>query len=194
MDLETRVRRLEQQNRWLKRFGGAAMAVVVGFLIMGQATPKKAPAKPRVVEAEAFVLKDKGGKIRGSWNVFPDGTTSLALNDKDEKLRGSWNVFPDGSTVLVLTDKDEKLRGNWGVFADGSTSLTLSDKDEKIRGSWSVHENGSTSMTIWDKSNRPRATLGSTSFVTTDAGTQTKTPEWSLVLFDKNGKVLFQAP
>lgn len=58
-DLVERLDRLERENHWLKRIGALAVVVISGVFMMGQALPKN-----RIVEAEKFVLKDTGGKVR----------------------------------------------------------------------------------------------------------------------------------
>lgn len=99
----------------------------------------------------------------------------------------------DGSTSLELSDKDTKVRGLWKV-ADGSTSLGLFDKDGKVRGTWRVRPDGSTSLTLYDKDEEWRLSLGNMPLENTKTGAKEITPESSIVLADKEGKVIFKAP
>lgn len=57
--LTHRLDRLERENRWLKRIGGVVLVGLAAVVLMGQAGPRN-----RIVEAEKFVLVDKGGKVR----------------------------------------------------------------------------------------------------------------------------------
>ena len=61
-----RLATLEKENRRLKRVGGVVLALVAVAFVMGQ-TKSEAGKKaiPKIIEAQAFVLRDKDGKIRG---------------------------------------------------------------------------------------------------------------------------------
>jgi len=80
------------------------------------------------------------------------------------------SVSKSGETVIGV-QKAGKHRLRLGVDKDGAGSLRLCDKDGK-----------------------GRAVLGCTELVTIKTGEETKRAESSLVLFDKEGKVIFQAP
>ena len=82
-----RIERLEAANRRMKLAGLAVVIVVVAAVLMGQAAPQSRPTLPKVIEAELFVLRSEDGKIRGMWDVEPDGRTALVLRDKDGRDR-----------------------------------------------------------------------------------------------------------
>lgn len=78
--------------------------------------------------------------------------------------------------------------------ADGSVGLGLLGNDGKAGGMWHVDSDGSTALGFCDKGGKTRAVLGSTKLETTRTGaTETTAPSF-LVLFDKEGKVIFKAP
>ena len=70
-----------------------------------------------------------------------------------------------------VVDAEGRVRAMLGLLPDGSPSLELSDEQGKTR-----------------------AAMGTTSPETTHTGATEQNVEFSLVLFDKQGKVLWQAP
>ena len=166
-DLEAIVKRLEKverQNGRLKRAGVLVVALACAVVLMGQTLTRN-----RVVEAETFVLRDAGGKLRARLRTLLD-SPALAFYDRDETLHLELGLLED-SPFLILYDKGLRNRAQLSLSEDGSPSLSLLDKD-------------------WET----RAVLGSTSLEVTKTGAVTKTAPSSLVLFDKEGKVIFQAP
>ena len=71
---DERLRKLERENRWLKRAGAAVLLVFGTVLIMGQA-----PAS-RTVQAQSFELRDASGNLRASL-ALKDGEPLLAFYD-----------------------------------------------------------------------------------------------------------------
>lgn len=57
--LAHRLDRMEREVRWWRRLGALSLVIVAVLVLMGQARPG-----PKIVEAEAFVLKDVKGKVR----------------------------------------------------------------------------------------------------------------------------------
>lgn len=171
MDMESlgeRLSRLERENRWLKRVGGVALLGVAAMVLMGQATPRKTA---KAIEAEEFILRDGTGKERATMRVSPDGSPSLGLVDKDGKKRVALLLGADGLPNLWLWDKNGKERAGLELLADGLPRLALRDEKE-----------------------RRRAVLGHTELEHTRTGTVEQQPASSLVLFDKDEKVLWRAP
>ena len=183
---EERLVKLERQVLWLKRAGCIAVIIAVA-VFMGQ-------TREHVVEATAFVLAGKDGRARGVWTVHADGAARLSLYDANEKVRGMWGVNADGSTSLSLHDKNETKRGVWAVLPDGVMALSLYDKDGKPRGAWCVFADGSTRLSLLDRDETVRASLGHTESEIKEAGATETAAESSLVFYDKERKVLFQAP
>ena len=73
-------------------------------------------------------------------------------------------------------------------------SLILSDTQGKPLVDLSAMTEIGASVTLSDTEGKARAVLGTTGLVDTKTGEETKTAPSSLVLFDKDGKVLWQAP
>jgi hypothetical protein len=118
MTLEQRVEKLERQNRWLKRGGVAGAAFIAAVMLMGQGKEK-----PRVVEAERFVLKNDKGKTQGQWvsGTVPKltiGTTG------EEMLRLTGSPRPD----LKIFDQEGRVRIRVGPSLSGEPNIELYDK------------------------------------------------------------------
>lgn len=96
---------------------------------------------------------------------------------------------------FVLVDaKSGQIRGVWGMRAAGSTGIELYDKAGTRRASIGITEGGATALQIYDKSGIVRASLGNTSVHGAKTGKQRVLAESSLLLFDKDGIKIFEAP
>lgn len=161
-------------------------------------------------------LSDKDGKAGANLFVEADGSVAFALSNKDGMPGASLNVKADGSVSLALADKGKATAG-LQVGADQSTGLLLSDKDGNVRVGLGVEPkkgeglvfltpsgkesaalfstpDGSVGLSLSDKEGRERAVLGHTALERTRTGAVEQTAASSLVLFDKEGKVLWKAP
>jgi len=95
--LAGRLDKVERENRWLKRAGVVALAVIAAVVLMGQATATKVA---KVVEAEEFVLRDASGTVRSRLEVVED-TVSLTLLDRVGKKRLSLGVKDNAWVELI---------------------------------------------------------------------------------------------
>jgi hypothetical protein len=86
-----------------------------------------------------------------------------------------------------LLDSNGKLRAALAALEDGP-KLILADKDEKVRTA--IHESN---LELSDAEGH-QAIIGSTDLVTRGKGVATKTSAASVVLSDKDNKVLWKAP
>ena len=86
-DLQSRLEKLEKENRWLRRLETATVLVVgIAALLATQIH------RSHIIEAEQFVLKDSNGKTQGTMVVTPDGP-SLVLYDSNQVSRLALSVF-----------------------------------------------------------------------------------------------------
>ncbi len=205
--LTQRLDRLERENRRLKVAGTIVFLVLVAVGAMGQVLPK---AVPKVVEAERFVLRDARGKMLATL-----GTDGLVLADQNGKFRAALGVGTDGSASLIFDDQNEKPRVTLGVLDDGTPHLALLDQNEKPRLALAVGTDGTPHLALFDQNkkprlaldvgtsgpsvvlgdqNRDRAVLGHTELEGKATGTVEQRPASSLVLFDRDGKVIWRAP
>ena len=105
-------------------------------------------------------------------------------------------LWADGSEAsgLTLADKRGTSKVSLGTEADGMASVGISDMDGQIRGLLGVGADGRPSVELWDKDGERRAALGTTGLKVEKTGEERTLAESSLVLFDKDGRVIFKAP
>lgn len=171
----------------------AVIAGLVGGVVSSQlfvgvpAFAQKTPQQAKVIQAEKFELVDRGGKIRGALGVTPEDKVVLILFDKSEK-GGILLSVVNGSPSLIVYDKERKARAILSFGSDEEPQLALYDRKGALGALMAP-----SSLGIYSDGNA-RAVLGSTELEATRTGEGIKRPVSSLVLFDKDEKVLWQAP
>ena len=175
LTLTERLDRLERENRRWRRAGAGVLIVIAAFALMGQAIQ----GVPKAMEAERFVLRDTGGRVRAALGMEADGSVGLWLLDSAGKTRAGVGVSREGSPVMALADQTGKSRLSL-TLTDGP-GLSLRDQD-RTRISLSVLAEGS-GIYVWDQAGRERVVL----IVAAD-GSQV------LGFRDKDGKVIWKAP
>jgi len=93
-----------------------------------------------------------------------------------------------------VVDQAGKLRAALGTASDGSPSLTLADQAGKSRATLGIASDGSPGLQLYDQAGQLRAALGWTQLEAIGTGETVNRAVSSLVLSDKNGKVIWQAP
>ncbi len=188
--LTQRLDRLERENRRLKIAGAILLLALAAVGAMGQVLPK---AVPKVVEAERFVVRDTKGKVLATLGTEASGLPALVLSDQNGKRRAGLFVLADGEPHLGLFDQNEKRRAVLAVLADGAPALFLADQNGKDRAGLVLDTSGP-SLVLRDENDKIRAVLGRAALEATATGTVEQRPAASLVLFDKDGKVIWKVP
>jgi hypothetical protein len=192
-NLEKELARVKRRSRWLL----AMVLLGVGLVVLAAAwmgTAEKAVAgnaakAPTIIRANAFIVEDENGKIRAALSgVEKDGHGLFIYDDQLISRAGLINT-KDGPR-LVLGDENHKTRAGLGVTKDGP-SLLLSDENDKVRAGLGVTKNGP-QLELGD-GNAPRARLGA-GIITLQDGTKIMPPESTILLFNKDGKVIWQVP
>ena len=179
MDINARLEKVERENRRMKKIGIVAIVFVSVLFISGQAKTNK------VVEANEFRLLDASGKERATLHVFR-GQPELfirSLNGESDVLLGTDTSGPY-LTMGPITGK--------ATVALNPDHLSLEGPVGKLRITLN-HEAGGPNLTIEDNEGYS-SVLGSSNLVQTKTGKKEQTPAASLVLFDKDKKVLWAAP
>jgi hypothetical protein len=133
-------------------------------------------------------LADGLGKERVQLS-YQFNTPSLFLTDNSQ-TGVSLSASGHGPFISL---KDQSGTQVFLSAIDGQPEMHLADAAGKTRGQIAMWENGA-SMSLYDKAGIGRATLGACSLVTKSTEAVTTYPESSLVLFDKEGKLLLQLP
>jgi hypothetical protein len=232
LDILTRLRRVERENRRLKQIALGVLVLVAAVLLMGQSRLN------RTIEAEKFILKDADGRPRARLEMEMTNRPTLVLLDekglplvslgagenvgltlcmesceKQAQLYVSKNVlgltfYEGGGNPMVREQgKGNGLRAGLSVI-NGVPGLNLFGKDPKEQASLDFEAPGPRlflsdasgtvdlekgNFEISDKQGF-RTTIGSTELETPRTGETHKTSAASVVLFDKDSKVLWSAP
>jgi len=117
---------------------------------------------------------------------------SFEVVDEDGQARAVLTLV-NGEPGLWLTDQNEKRRAVLGLLKNGEPGLWLYDQNEKRRAQLRLLD-GEPRLQLYDQNGKGRATLGHTDLNITRTGSIEKRPASSLVLFDKDGKVIWSVP
>lgn len=177
--LTQRLDRVERELRWWRRGAASAMAVTVAVVLMGQALPQNP-----TVEAQKFVVKDATGMVRAELVGEANGPTSLHFYDQDGKrpVVMEWN--PEDAAGFYLQSGTATV----SLTTDGWPALYLGLESGKT-GALLAHRN----LTLYED-HETRAVLGQTEIEGALTGTLDKRSASSLVLFDRDGKVIWHVP
>ena len=197
MTTEQRLKRLERENRWMRRIGAVGVAVAAAVFLVGQGKEKVPPD----LKVHSLIIVDKNGRRRaklGTWDKkggFPylalldsrgqnrlnlsveADVPHLALNDRVGKPRVMLGMTPDGSAALRFVE-DGWARAALGTSLGGRPWLTLHGEGGGLRAMFATKPDGSPSLTLHGEGGGLRAM-----FAMKPDGSPT------LGLADKDGKV-----
>ena len=124
-DITARLEKLEQENRRLKRVGGALLGAIGVVALCGAA----APAFCKTVWAERLVLRDSSGRDRLMMDAYSSDTPSITMRDKsgESVVRLSWK---DG-VLMDLLDAKGKSSATVKIDREGNTSVVRADAGDK---------------------------------------------------------------
>jgi len=187
-----RVEKLERQNRRLKLLGLFLLIIAASVLVMGQTVPRKGS---RTLEAEKLVIRNQNGKEVITLEAL-DGRASLAL------------LTPDGFPSVILVDsengpylslktQDYKHLADLGIKSGSGGYLTFRGYSQDMKdiapwfsvsGYWD-----NPAMEITDRQGF-RTSVGVTALPAPAKGEPARTSAASIVMFDKDKKILWRAP
>jgi hypothetical protein len=198
----SRIKRLEDQNRMLKRGALACLVGVASFGLMGQAqrkparppAPAPAPAftMPKNIEAQSFVLKDASGRVRAELSMGGTGP-SLKLRDQSGTALVTLSLNDDkpAGPFLLLSDPQHHAGLSMSILEGAGSQLTLTGERADVQAHIGVTPDG-TSLALSDQEG---FTTNIGSGVQPSKGGQIKkTSAASITLFNKDRKVLWSTP
>lgn len=121
------VARLEARVRWL-----TALCSFLTLGLLALAAWQFAP-RPRVVEANAFVLRDAQWRRRAELGLREDGSPMLRLNSAAGRERLMLFARESGEAVIRLTDTRDVFRARLALDAQGEPLLQLLGPDGRTR-------------------------------------------------------------
>ncbi len=196
-------------------------AVLIAGQAPAANAPKAVGTVPNVLIAKEFRLIDDKGRERASLGMRRQLRTSgvdefVALEMFDEKSTKRLFLSVEATTgmgVVHVGSEKNKVRlvsmgsNGSGIIANSegemgfqlfthwlSSSLTMRDQNAKTRLEIAVDRKSGANIALLDAFETRRAVLGTTSLEKVSTGAVTRTAESSLALFDKDSKLLFQAP
>ncbi len=190
MTVEERLKKLETGLARARRCNRLLLTGVTLLLALAAAAATSQVGNgEKVIEANRFNLLDENGESRACFSVLKDGP-GLRLYDENGEPLVILSISKEGPG-LSLYDENGEFRAGLAVSKDGPV-LGLCDENEKDRFRLGVSKDGP-ALQLYDDNGKGRASLG-VSQITTPDGKVTTYPESSLLLFDPNSRLLWEAP
>ena len=172
MTIEQRLRRLERQNRWMKRTGVLALAIVATVVLSGQAKRGLPHLKARsltvvdargtsrvVVSDEGLRVNDRHGNSRVALRTISDDEPGMTFWDKSGKPRFLIRALGNGSTKLDLLNKHGKTRVALSVNKNGEPRLDLRGQNGNTQVRIEALADGRSELILFNTKGNPWATL-----------------------------------
>jgi len=188
-----RLERLERQGRCWKATATLAL-MTLGLILLIGAGKNGETSVPNELQAHAFVLVARDGTPLARLGLLPHGAWGLGFYDQGKKSRIVLSVEGDGSSLLSLFGKDGKGSLLLSANGSGATSLRLVDTHWKTRTALATWPDGSPFLQLTDRDGKDRALLQYTEVIARATGELIKQPGPSLLFFDKEETVVWQAP
>ncbi len=170
-----RLKKLEKQNRRMKRVGVAVIAVTTAMVVMGQTLPVT-----RVIEAHEFVLLDATGKRRAALGAYDkEGNPSLGMLDDKGDVRMLLSLEGHNPGISLNDGRASMLRLGYGLTPYQAMAGAMTGEGPYLM--------------IADKE-RSRTVIGTAAYETATTGQTHKTSAASVTLFGKDNKILWKAP
>jgi len=173
------------------------------------------PAEFKVVEANQFRLVDMKGNCLAKLTIeeYSKSVLDLLKSEQGEEYSKRYRAVLEmgtGSRTMKITENNIELKAGSTQTDLSSNSLTIRDikdgsKQTDSSGRLTIQEisrpriminasKASTAIRIYDGEGNIRAVLGSVNLNVIATGEIQKRPESSIVLFGKDGKVIYSAP
>jgi hypothetical protein len=181
--IRARLTKLEAQNRRLKLFGFTIFLAVGAVVLMGVGKPAS-----EVVEAQKFVLKDADGNIRAWLGVFGEGS-ELVLGNKNKQPKMTLKVSDDASDLHFQGSQNSGM--NLGL--DFSTpAIAMVGANGSGQASLACSKFGP-ALSVED-AKKFSTIVGTSQASTSTAGKPHQDSAASVVLLDKDKKIIWQTP
>lgn len=207
-EIASRLERLERENQRLKRFGGAAVVILVSLAAIYATQPIA-----QVIRAHAFEVMDNSGKVRVKLSVLPDGDSAIDIRDARGTERAWMGLKASNGPTIGLADAQGYPRAIMNVSSAGFATISLTDQEHNVRTFV-----GDSGVAFYDSKGDQRVQmginqadvpfislsdkegfdldLGGTWTTNVSTGATQQTSAASIVMFgnDKNHRVIWQAP
>ena len=153
--VQQRLARLERASRVWQVIGGAAVALLVGVVLIG-ASGRQDAEETAEIRARAFVLVDREGKPRMDLRVARNDSTHLVLFDREGLPRLSLNVLSQGGADVVLRDHLGLPRAALSVVPEGQPGLSFYDAMGTTRVSLGLFPDGQARLVLYNQGGQLR--------------------------------------
>ena len=157
-DLIERLARLERQqvrlqcsNKHLRWATGALMLVCGALFTMAQTSS----TVPDTVQAQQFLLRDSGGKVRGAMGVLSDGAVGLNLSDTNGRTRVTVDLASNGTPGVDLYDQDGKERATIALGDAGQPGIGFYGPDGHLRTSLDIPKANTPGLSFYHDDGKP---------------------------------------
>jgi hypothetical protein len=191
--IERRLKRLERDSRRWKAMTTLAIGALSLVLLIG-AGKSGETSVPNEVQAHAFVLVDRNGTPLARLGLLPHGAWGLGFYDQSKKSRIVLSMEGDGASSISLFGKDGKGSVLLSANSTGASALRLVDTQWKTRATLATWPDGSPFLQLMDREGKDRALLRYTEVIARGTGELLKRPGPSLLFFDQEESVVWQAP
>lgn len=140
----------------------------------------------------ALLLRDPEGKVRASLGLDPHGA-ELVFPDRQGVGRVAIDVPGEDGARLVMQDGAGMTRAALAIDKTGAPTLRVMDPTGRPRAVLTSTDLGPT-FTLYDPNGAARTLVGPVELRDPRRATVVRRPASSVVLFDQDGKVLWQAP
>lgn len=186
LELEAIVERLgmlEKENRRLRRCMIIVIIAVSSVILMGQSKPLA-----RIAEAQKFALKDASGNVRGWMGIVGKGSELILRNDSAQPMI-SLKVSTDAGDLHFYGRQSSGM--NLGLDS-ASPSVAMAYADGQGSAGITFGKNGPSLRLV--ERNGFSTVVGASQINSPTAGRAPYTSAASVVLYDKNKKVIWKAP
>jgi len=154
-----------------------------------------------------FSLMDQNGQARASSWVLDNGSTGMFLNtgivllSEIDGMASLSVTSTDGMASLSVKNKDASILLPSDVSSQrvavplvAAETVAIRDDQQRITALFATDEDGNPSLKLLDLEGNIRVSIGATSLTDYQTGSTIIRPVSSLVLFDKEGRVVWSAP
>jgi hypothetical protein len=152
-ELVERLERLERDNRRLKGFAIAALALAVALTTIYATQPV-----PQRVTAHEFDVVDSSGRARVSMGMAL-GEPSVSLSDAQGKVRAEMSIGPSGGPSICLTDAEGQPRVSMGI-ASRNVFISIYDAAGNGRASMGFSPSGGPVIGVSDAQDKSAIAMG----------------------------------
>jgi hypothetical protein len=139
--------------------------------------------KPAVLESEKFILRDSSGNMRAQLTMSAGGVgPALFLYHKGEHPDN-----PPHAIDLEVVDQHPQV-------GPAMARIGLRDGKGQMLAKLELSSGGQVALTLRDEQFEDRAVVGSVALQQTKTGSKEMRPTSSLVLFDREGTVIWKVP